>query len=226
MPRYAMLIETDKCLGCHTCAVTCRSEWGIEPPGGRCVVREILPAGDDPPTARASYVGLCGHCRQPACVAACPVPPEIKTFTDRGGQVRMIRVAATWKDPFTGLVAIDDKRCTGCGACVRACPYRARYLRPRQGRKVADACSFCAPRLARGETPACVANCLAGAMRFGDLDDPASPVARAVAEGARPLPSLGPETGINLYYSGRSPDLDLLRRHVPALLRELGQEGA
>jgi phenylacetyl-CoA:acceptor oxidoreductase subunit 1 len=72
-------------------------------------------------------------------------------------------------------------------------------------------CTFCVERVDAGlaaglvpgvdhaATPTCAVACIAGAIRFGDLDDPASPAARLVAEGARPL---SPEAGTEprVYY--------------------------
>jgi len=215
MTQYAMVIDLERCLGCHTCALTCRSAWGVEPPAGRCVVESLGPETVGGRLTMTSYVAMCGHCDRPRCVDACPVPLELKTFTGGDGRVFMRRVAATWKDPFTGLVAIDAGRCTGCGACVDACPYKARRLRGRGGKTVADACTFCAPRLAQGARPACVENCLAGAMIFGDLEDPRSEAAAAVRKGALRQPAAGGAAGVNLYYLGRSQDLALLRARLP-----------
>lgn len=63
-----------------------------------------------------------------------------------------------------------------------------------------DKCSFCAHRVDKGHKPACVETCVGSARMFGDLDDPADPVAQIVASGiAQPLmPHLG--TRPNVYY--------------------------
>jgi len=96
------------------------------------------------------------QCDVPSCVEACPVQ-------------------ATRKQE-DGLVVIDYNKCIGCGNCVTACPYNARYRNPL--RRIADKCDFCRHRLERGEDPACVQTCPTKARTFGDLNDPSSKVTR------------------------------------------------
>src|SRR5664280_242766 len=61
-------------------------------------------------------------------------------------------------------------------------------------------CNFCAPRLAEGKLPACVANCPTTARHFGDLEDPNSNVSRLIKD--RGGFTLHPEAGTspNVYY--------------------------
>jgi phenylacetyl-CoA:acceptor oxidoreductase subunit 1 len=120
-------------------------------------------------------------------------------------------------------VWIEYDACVGCGYCAMACPYQARHLvhqaagyfeaptpaeqaSARPGRHgVMTKCTFCKDRLDEGRargltpgvdpeaTPVCAVACIAGAILFGDLDDPDSRVARLVAE-QRAVPLL-PECG-------------------------------
>jgi Fe-S-cluster-containing dehydrogenase component len=115
---------------------------------------------------------LCNHCDNPPCVRVCPVK-------------------ATFKRKEDGIVMMDFHRCIGCRCCMAACPYGSRSFNwrdprtalketnpdfPTRMRGVVEKCNFCAERLAKGLIPACVETCKEGALVFGDVEDPNSPV--------------------------------------------------
>jgi molybdopterin-containing oxidoreductase family iron-sulfur binding subunit len=60
-------------------------------------------------------------------------------------------------------------------------------------RGVVEKCNFCEERLARGETPACVQACPAGALIFGDTLDAGSQVRHVLQSNytVRRRPGLG-----------------------------------
>jgi len=67
-------------------------------------------------------------------------------------------------------------KCIGCGMCISACPYDARFFNPI--RHTADKCDFCVTRIDRGLQPACAEACVSRAIVFGDLDDPKSEISK------------------------------------------------
>ena len=218
MSQYGMIIDLEKCVGCHACAIACRAEWEVpvgkdsaERERRRNWVKRLGPSKTPQGLASTYYPGLCNHCDKPACVAVCPADKVEATFTDaKTGATKKMEVAATWKDPFNGTVQIDKERCLGCGACADACPYSARYVNEEEGDPKADKCTFCVERLAQGLEPACVQTCLARARIFGDLSDPNSEVAKYVQKGAVKLESSKVKIGPNVRYYGNKKDMHLL----------------
>ena len=164
MPRYAMVIDQERCVGCQACTVACKSEWDVPSGGARTRVRQTGVTGTFPKLDSSFYVSQCNHCDRPSCVPACPT-------------------GATYQDQ-SGVVRVNRELCIGCGPCVAACPYGARYIDEKAGR--VDKCDFCSSRLEKGLEPACVATCPARAKVFGNLEDSSSNVFKLVyRDGAR-----------------------------------------
>ncbi len=151
-PRYAMAVDTRRCVGCNACVLACKEENDLPEGGFRCWVR-VETHGRFPNLSQTIQSRRCNQCSDPACVSVCPT-------------------GASSIGPG-GIVLIDPDACTGCKACMAACPYDARYIRP-EG--FADKCTFCAHRVARGQSPACVSVCPTRALTFGDVSDPDSAI--------------------------------------------------
>lgn len=194
MARYAMVTDLRKCVACHACTAACNAEWGVPAGHARTHVHVTPLAGTFPKLSSSPYVAQCNHCDHPPCVPPCPS-------------------GATYQGD-DGIVHVNRDVCIGCGFCLAACPYGARFNSPAD-RKV-DKCDFCSSRIARGEEPACVATCTAHAKFFGDLADPSSDVARMVfAEGARRVDSPAVVVGPNVFYLGKTEQLDLVVASFP-----------
>ncbi len=213
MSRYGLIIDLRRCVGCRTCELACRQAFAIPVPECRLRIEDLGPAETSSSMARTFHARQCVHCAQPACVDACPVAPQDLIVTGADGNKTIIQARATWKEPATGIVRIDHDRCTGCGACVDACPYGARFLLDRaEGGRRADGCDLCQQRLASGNAPACVDACLTGARRFGDPDAPVAGPDRPGPATGLALEPVGAATGPAVIYLGRERDLELLRR--------------
>jgi len=180
-PRYGFVIDVARCIDCRACLVACRAENQVPLGNTRIWVRDLGLQGAFPDLSQTYVPTNCMHCDEPPCVEVCTS-------------------GATYKDPETGLVLVDQEACIGCGLCVEACPYDARYLDPQRG--VVDKCNGCLARLERGEQPACVATCLGGARLFGDLNDPESDVAKTLGKAGRAQQLVTAETnpGPNIHY--------------------------
>jgi Fe-S-cluster-containing dehydrogenase component len=194
--RWGFVVDTDSCIGCGLCVVACKAENHVpeDPEYSRTWVERHTTTADGvvhidspeggingyepgvPPTTVAGSAvtdvrfvpRLCMQCEDSPCTGVCPV-------------------GATYRTP-DGVILVDQDRCIGCGYCVVACPYGARYIVPAGGETprgvagVADKCTFCYHRITVGLRPACVEACPVGARTFGDLDDPQSPVSIALRE--------------------------------------------
>ncbi|MBI2045875.1 MAG: 4Fe-4S dicluster domain-containing protein [Parcubacteria group bacterium] len=177
--RLGMVIDLRKCIGCKACHVACKSENHISPGVFRSWVK-VVDCGKFPDVSRHFMPRLCMHCDKAPCEKNCPT-------------------GATYKDK-SGAVLIQYDKCIGCGMCVSACPYRARYMDPKK--ETADKCTFCMHKVLRGELPACVDACRYGARIFGDLNDPNSEISKTISQNS--VQRLGSEHGTEpkVYYIG------------------------
>jgi Fe-S-cluster-containing dehydrogenase component len=155
MARYGMAIDTTKCVGCMDCVVACKTENDV-PQGYNRDWIAYDTCGEHPDLDMEIRSERCNHCDNPPCVYCCPCGAS--HIHERGG-----------------VVLVHHNKCSGCKACLAACPYDARFIHP-EG--YADKCTFCIHRVEAGMDPACVSVCPTHCMHFGDLDDPNSDVSR------------------------------------------------
>jgi Fe-S-cluster-containing dehydrogenase component len=130
----------------------------------------------------------CQQCENASCIGVCPT-------------------GASYRDPVNGVVLIDKEKCIGCQYCIYACPYGVRQFNEDEG--VVEKCTLCNHITATSDgvenindtidpqhaVPPCVHNCSCGARYFGDLDDPKSGAAKAVAAAGSNVHKLPDPTG-------------------------------
>lgn len=190
LPRWAMVLDMRKCIGCRGCTVACKSEYGVALGRWRTVVKTVE-FGKYPDVQKHFMPRLCNHCSGgendvPPCVDKCPQAKAGKR-AKLGG--KSYRTGATYKRP-DGMILLDMSLCIGCYKCIEACPYGVRHIDPfakltRSDREKdfgVGKCTFCAHRVDKGIEPACVNTCQGRARIFGDLNDPDSEVAKLAKE--------------------------------------------
>lgn len=159
MARYAMVIDTRSCIGCHSCTVACKVHNDLPVEIIYNPVTTVGPTGVYPDLHMVHIPLLCMHCDNAPCVDACPT-------------------CASQRRDKDGIVFVEDEKCVGCLACVMACPYGARIKNHETG--AVQKCDFCKDRVDLGMKPHCVNTCHQKARIFGDLDDPESEVSKLV----------------------------------------------
>ena len=184
MAQYAIFYDQSRCNGCKTCQMACKDYHDL--PAERSYNHVIeyeatkgWKAGADgisvPQGLQSYFVALsCNHCDDPACVKACPT-------------------GACAKDEATGIVSIDQDKCSGAGVCVTQCPYSIPVMN--EETKKGEKCDGCKDRVAEGLMPFCVEACPQRALAIGDAGSVPEGFKRAAVA---PLPDVN-ETKPNRY---------------------------
>lgn len=195
--RVGMVIDQVRCVGCHACAIACKTEHDVQLGGFRIRTHYL----DRPERPVHGFLPMmCMHCQDAPCITACPSDAIVRLED--------------------GRVEISKNDCEMDTRCVSACPYGAIHI-DRQQMK-ADKCNFCVPRTSIGLEPACVEACPTGTLLFGDLDDPEDEVAQIAArKGAQPMYAEA-ETKPSVLYIGLEPWME---QGNPGVQLQSGENG-
>jgi len=149
MAKYKLMVDTKRCIGCHSCEVACKEEFNL--PVGPQMIR-VVKAGPRKVGKKLviDYVPVfCKHCENPPCIKACPEDALYKRVD--------------------GIVLVDKDKCIGCQICIDACPINAPTLNRDTGK--VELCNLCAQRIDIGLEPLCKIVCPARCIYFGESQE-------------------------------------------------------
>lgn len=175
--RYALVIDSRKCINCKACAVSCRAQNKVPLGKYRNWLNEET-KGEWPKRTALFEPEQCHHCAEPACVRVCPTGAS--------------------RQRSDGIVFVSPPDCVGCRYCMIACPYDARFFREDIG--VVEKCDFCMRRVDHGELPACVDTCPGKVRVFGDIRDSASKLHELLERRQYRVKKAEAGTGPQIYY--------------------------
>jgi anaerobic dimethyl sulfoxide reductase subunit B (iron-sulfur subunit) len=171
--EWGFYFDATRCLGCHACAISCKNRHGVD--SGKVDWRrvETVQTGEFPNVREQNFSISCMHCKDAPCEKVCPADAITKRESD-------------------GIVTVDQDACIGCHYCGWACPYGA----PQYGEDgLMQKCNLCLDRgvgsgvdaPAKHEQdeplePACVDECVGGALHAGPIDELLSQASKEAAE--------------------------------------------
>jgi phenylacetyl-CoA:acceptor oxidoreductase 27-kDa subunit len=209
--RWGMVIDLRRCVGCGACAVVCGRTNRVS----TNLWRRVVDCGvsGPPERKRACLPMSCMHCDDPPCLEVCPTRATFKRpngIVDIDEEVCIGCGYCILACPYGARAIIfnrdydleeevisesgvtNSQRVNHIGVCTK--------------------CNFCLPRVENGiakgmrpgidqeASPACVINCSAKALYFGNLEDPDSEVSQLIKNNKTSCLQEERGTGPSIYY--------------------------
>lgn len=160
--EWTFYFDPARCIGCHACSIACKNRHDVDEDGVDWRRVEHVERGEFPDVSAFNFSVSCMHCGDAPCEKVCPADAITKRDSD-------------------GIVTVNRDSCIGCHYCGWACPYGAPQY---DSDGLMQKCNLCLDRgpgsgvgkPAKGEqdeplTPACVDECVGGALDAGPVDE-------------------------------------------------------
>jgi formate dehydrogenase iron-sulfur subunit len=201
-----VLFDATRCIGCRKCEEACNKvnelPAPVKPFGDLAVLEHrrrtdaktytVVNRYENVPGAKGPLYRKiqCNHCLEPACASAC----FVRAFAKNSN----------------GAVTYDESVCVGCRYCMIACPFEIpAYEYDKAFTPRIMKCTFCQPRLLKGQLPGCVEICRGPDVR--QTPQPAQDRSRA----HRAVPGALHRSHLRRNGDGRHGLADRLRGAVP-----------
>jgi molybdopterin-containing oxidoreductase family iron-sulfur binding subunit len=225
--KWAMVIDTRKCIGCSGCTVACIAQNNL--PSG--VTYRVVPEVEDgeyPDLKRFFMPTNCMQCEKPTCVdAANKIIPGSMSVRPDGivtidyNKMKGKKVFQTAKKacPYSNALYYDEgKNYTDNTPAIQ--PYEkmkskeyGKEFSRKETKGATRKCHFCIDRIENGTLPACVATCTGQAMYFGDANNPASIVSQYIKSKQSFVLNAGAKTSPAVRFVHDNPDETCLKCH-------------
>lgn len=190
MGKKIFTVDITMCNGCYSCQIGCKDEhvtndWTPiakpQPEIGQFWLKLHERIRGTVPKVKVAYrPGLCMHCDNPTCAAACSQGAIYK------------------RDD--GLVIIDPLKCTGCRNCLEACPYED-VIYFNKDLNIAQKCTGCAHLIDAGwKETRCSDNCPTICIRI--LDEDSEEAKEFIANSEFYKPEIADKMKPRVYYKG------------------------
>jgi len=210
-PRYGLLIQNNKCIGCSVCTISCKDEFIGNSYAGYNAAQPSPAYGYNPSDwpSQAPMLTLWYSPGQNWINYGKQIsgtyPNVTSKFTylpcmhcDNPPCVAAAKNNAIYTRP-DGIVLIDPVLSQGQTTLPASCPYGVIYWNSTQN--IAQKCTLCAHLVDQGQNPRCVDSCPTQVILFGDLNNPSSTISQQIV--AQKAAVLHPEYGTKpkVYYT-------------------------
>lgn len=142
MSEYTIAFDPTLCIACYGCSTACKTWRQVPLELDWCRVEKKW-QGTDLQARPVYYAIYCQQCVDAPCIGGCPEK-------------------ALSRDAKTGVVILDDKKCTACKECLNVCPFEVPQFPQKGAMQKCDLCHNIVDL--EKDMPPCVVTCPSKAL--------------------------------------------------------------